>query len=81
MCLSITKNSENATKVGIADPKLDIRDLSSENQDPRITQEKERKQGLGDDVRGGSDLGQNLAPDSVTASLGQAAELGSKKQA
>ncbi|GAB5585624.1 hypothetical protein Unana1_00524 [Umbelopsis nana] len=75
----VTKSDEGPT-AQIADSKLDIRDFESEQHDPRITQEKERRQGLGDDVRGGSDLGQNLAPDMVTKSLGMAAECGSKKQ-
>lgn len=76
---SRTKSNE-VPKVGIADPKLDIRNLQSDKKDSRIAQEKERERGLGDDVRGGSDVGQNQAPDIVTKSLGMAAECGSKKQ-
>ncbi|CAO3658694.1 unnamed protein product [Umbelopsis vinacea] len=49
----VTKSNE-VPKVGIANPKLDIRNLQSDKKDSRIAQEKERERGLGDDVRGGS---------------------------
>ncbi|CAO3681336.1 unnamed protein product [Umbelopsis ramanniana] len=76
----VSKSDTEAPRVGLADPKLDIRNTRSDAKDPRIANEKEREKGLGDEVRGGSDLGQNLAPDAITASMGMRAELGSKKQ-
>ncbi|KAG2187389.1 hypothetical protein INT44_005075 [Umbelopsis vinacea] len=75
-----SKSDTEAPRVGIADPKLDIRNTKSDVEDPRIANEKEREKGLGDEVRGGSDVGQNLAPDIITQSMGMRAELGSKKQ-
>ncbi|KAI9287481.1 hypothetical protein BC943DRAFT_358729, partial [Umbelopsis sp. AD052] len=45
----VSKSDTEAPKVGIADPKLDIRNTKSDVEDPRIANEKEREKGLGDE--------------------------------